>query len=145
VGDFEITKRLPMIQGNGSTVEFRAVHNGSKATGFVTLRNGHGKHVDVAMDAGQLDLMAERIKQLANTVRGLNDAKRIVVGLDKEQPRRNPWIKLPWPFGGEPPKEKAVAPAEPDEYRPEEDLRPPGEFDERREGFEGDGTRDADE
>ena len=141
--DFSISKRLPSIMGAGFQFHFLAKHEKGRAVGVIEVKDGFGKTCGGELDAGTIDKLIVRLGELRDTVRALNQAKTIVVGLDKtpdppaaplkeqmEKQAESWWSK--W-FGDKSPAKK-----------PKRDNRPGG-FEPPREGFEGDGTRDEDE
>jgi LPS sulfotransferase NodH len=57
------------------------------------LRDGHGRSAEMAFDAGQIAVMIRRLQELENLVRGWNEAKKIVVGVDQQSVPRSKWGK----------------------------------------------------
>jgi hypothetical protein len=106
----QFTQSIARIRGAGFTIDLTVTHNGRRAAGSLITKDGWGKTAGGNLDAGTIDELIRGLTALKESVKAMNGAKKIVIGLDKESivPRRNPWIRLPWPFGGDPPKvEKA--------------------------------------
>lgn len=86
----EVTQKLPMVQGYGSSFHLSAQSKGRRAMGTLHAMNGHGLHCPAELTASHARTLAARLVELAELLDQFGRADAIVVKTGNREPGPEP-------------------------------------------------------